>query len=446
MYTTYNDIFNSDGHIKPEVDSNVLCGIARNPNTPIEILIDIWANRTDEKVDSVVLCELALNTSTPIATLREIWANRADVKVNSDVLYSLVRNRGTPASVLEEIWINRDDEKINFYVLWEVSANPKTPPTTLQNILANIADLKVDSGAIINLALNPNTPIETLKAIWANRDDEKVDSYVLGNLAQNPLLPYSVAFEMLSEGNNPSVLNPDSPLFNAQLFITLGQNYEIGTENKNKPISNKNGLITDFLKANCQNIKHELDVFDRRRLLNTLKSMSEEQLFVAFDVLKQIDIEESRKLTTSKVLDRNKLTYDGINDRMTKAIKEVDAREIVDTSKESQAISKMDVIKNSTTVSIAEEGFKAAAAPTPRTERNSNVAQESTSSSIRATMESSIAPVCISPVKAEKPEIHSEVTLGNSALGNAASKESSSTTFLANKISGRSYGESEASI
>ena len=125
------DISNEDRYVKSEV--------ARNPNTPVELLRTL---STDS--DEIVRRMVASNPATPPDTLRQLASDN-----EWPVLYEVAMNSNTPSDVLTDLY-NRN-AFIN--ITEAIASNPNTP----SDILHKIADAG-DMVWILSLLYNPNLP------------------------------------------------------------------------------------------------------------------------------------------------------------------------------------------------------------------------------------------------------------------------------------------------
>ena len=177
--------------------------IAKNPNTPPEMLVKMW---NDE--DRTVKWGVASNRHTPPDTLAKMWNDE-----DKDVKRNVAMNPNTPPEMLVKMWDDEDGT-----VRWGVAGNPHTPPDTLakmwddksifvrQSVAKNpntppdtLAKMWEDKNKLVRegVARNPNTPTDALAKMWNDEAD-----YVRTGVASNPSTPSDVLVKMLDDENN----------------------------------------------------------------------------------------------------------------------------------------------------------------------------------------------------------------------------------------------------
>lgn len=107
---------------------NEKCGLARNPNTPVELLEVLATDRSQD-----VRYWVAQNPSTPVELLKILATDES-----SNVRYAVARNPNTPVEILK---ILATDENCN--VRCEVAKNPNYKTQTLELTQVQYDALKV---------------------------------------------------------------------------------------------------------------------------------------------------------------------------------------------------------------------------------------------------------------------------------------------------------------
>ena len=149
----FYDNINSDDW---ETKYFVCLGLAQNPNTPREILMQLASNW---RTDSRILQAMALNPAADIEILQKLKTYKL-LSINS----AIAQNPNVTEELLFELanypmhpWDPKDDYSM---MLCHIASNPKTPPELLAQLATN-EDPYVRSW----VARNPHTPLDTLKLL-----------------------------------------------------------------------------------------------------------------------------------------------------------------------------------------------------------------------------------------------------------------------------------------
>ena len=114
--------------------------------------------RAMEKHDIGVLQILAKNSQTPVPILEDIYASYSQ-DLNDGIYYSLGMNKNTPGEILEKLAKSKWS-----FVRSSVAENPNTPVETLK-MLADDTDYSVR----LAVTQNPNTPRDTLVGLGLDK-------------------------------------------------------------------------------------------------------------------------------------------------------------------------------------------------------------------------------------------------------------------------------------
>ncbi|MGK7944665.1 MAG: HEAT repeat domain-containing protein [Microcystaceae cyanobacterium] len=159
-------------------NEEIIRAIARNPNTPTNIVIELGSKFPDELAENPILDLWLLEDIHPLLSSNK-FSHLFAVKTK------------TPVSVLKILATH-----CNVYVRRKVASNLSTPVSLLE-ILATDSDKDVRS----QVATNPNTPISLLE-ILATDSDKEVRYHVVSH--QNT--PISV-LEILTKDSHSKVRN-----------------------------------------------------------------------------------------------------------------------------------------------------------------------------------------------------------------------------------------------
>ena len=205
--------------------------VARNPNTPREVLTALSGD-ANEYVRSFV----AGNPNTPPEVLAALSKDKAQ-----NIPNIIAKNPSTPPEVLIALAGHKDE-----YVLRGVAENPNTPPEALIALAALAGDTEY---VRLKVAANPNTPREALIALAGD-----TDGYVRAAVAGNPNTPREV-LTALSGDKDETVRyvvaqNPNTP--REVLTALSGDANEYArtavAENPNTPPEVLDALSKDFSK------------------------------------------------------------------------------------------------------------------------------------------------------------------------------------------------------
>ena len=201
-----------------EKDENIRGAVAKNPNTPREVLIAL------AKDTEYVRRGVARNPNTPREVLTALSRDK-----DEGVRYVVAKNPSTPPEVLIALAGHKDE-----YVLRGVAENPNTPPEAL----AALAVLARDKDEYVRRAVaqNPNTPREVLTALARDKDE-----YVRTAVAKNPNTPREVLTALSGDSweyvRRGVARNPNTP---PEALIALAKYFDENTriavaENPNTP-------------------------------------------------------------------------------------------------------------------------------------------------------------------------------------------------------------------
>jgi hypothetical protein len=168
----------------------IIRDVLRNKNCPSSILAEVadqcLANSTDQG-----LSEVAKHPNTPIEVLYDIFnASQLNSGKYSYIyaLEMLALNPNVPSDISAQL------AKLDVYMQQCVARNPNTDP----NVLASLVKAKYEVREL--LAKNPNTPLATLKKLA--KDKSKAVKYAL---EENPNIDDEVINTLLSQyGYGPS--------------------------------------------------------------------------------------------------------------------------------------------------------------------------------------------------------------------------------------------------
>ena len=152
-------------------------GLARNPNTPQDILETLSGSQFG------LADKLALNPNAPTNIL---WRLLTDNKIEQAKIN--LASRSTTDSTLLSQWATSDDKEVRIAV-----GKNTNSPTALLLQLANDTNVQVRLASSLGLARSPNTPLIVLQDLARNgRDDIQIA------VARNPVIPKELLEELLN--------------------------------------------------------------------------------------------------------------------------------------------------------------------------------------------------------------------------------------------------------
>lgn len=206
-------LYNESTQMDNSYKFNILQNIAKNPNTPLRILIDISNLSNFKKSDKFtsikikLLSSLAENTSITkniIEKLFEIEESLGDENKNF-ILRSLSKNHSIESIYLEKIY-NNAKSSYDYFTYINLAENPNTPEHILEELF--LLDM---TPVNISLANNKSASQELLRKLSKIKDLS-----VLNRLADNPNIPDDVFESLFSIGGTFIHLslstNPNTPL------------------------------------------------------------------------------------------------------------------------------------------------------------------------------------------------------------------------------------------
>lgn len=172
-----------------DLDESTLSNIARNLNTPIDILRDLYEKYKQKGLNQIIYSMMA-NDSTPVDIVKEILKSFPNLITqlaketskpeymqlilksdNEEAKQDLCYNENVTPEIVVELFKQNDPETIYYAV-----ASPKMP----KEILSHLYNSE-DSNIRASVAQNPNTPIEILLKLINDPDEE-----VRETLSYNP--------------------------------------------------------------------------------------------------------------------------------------------------------------------------------------------------------------------------------------------------------------------
>lgn len=158
--------------------------LARNPNTPTEVLQEIMESEIFKKKGL-----LASNPNTPVDILYKLY--------NMGYSHSLVQNPNAPTELLQQIYDNtvsnpeevRGQYNPNTHIFYDIARNPNAPQEVLRTLSTSrerISGSETIQGAI---AKNPNTPLDILEGFAKLNEGSGIYIDSRMNVLQNPNIP-----------------------------------------------------------------------------------------------------------------------------------------------------------------------------------------------------------------------------------------------------------------
>lgn len=166
------------------IQNGVNESLARNPNTPAEVLQELMESETFKEKGL-----LASNPNTPLDILYKLY--------DMGYSHSLVQNPNAPTELLQQIYDNtvsnpeevRGQYNPNTHIFYDIARNPNAPQEVLRTLSTSRERISGSETIQRAVAQNPNTPLDILESFAKLNEGSGIYIQSRMEVLQNPNIP-----------------------------------------------------------------------------------------------------------------------------------------------------------------------------------------------------------------------------------------------------------------